>query len=70
MRVCACVCVGLLFVLHGTPPPQDGGVVNVTWTPAALIQVGILGVFTWWLVKYFAMANTAMLYMVSVHLSW
>ena len=43
---------------------------NVTWTPTALIELGILGVFTWWLVKYFAMGNTATGYVIAVHISW
>jgi hypothetical protein len=76
-----CVCGHELPSTSWTPVPllllmpllcaQDaGGVVNITWTPAALIQIGVLGVFTWWLVKYFAMANTSRLYLVSVHMSW
>ncbi len=45
-------------------------VANVTWTPSMLIELGILGVFTWWLVKYFAMNSTATGYLVAVHISW
>jgi hypothetical protein len=49
---------------------QTGTVVNVTWTPSAIIETVVLSFFTWWLVKYFAMANTANVYLVTVHLSW
>jgi hypothetical protein len=42
----------------------------VTWGPAAIIEELALAVFTYWLVKYYAVKGTAKLYIFSVHVSW